>query len=278
MRKSLFLLILVPFILSLMIGSVSCGTQKVYPSDDCDVDKSAPDYCWDTFWLDVRNHSVLEFRSWLKFSVPSGLTIEKAELYLYLNSLAFPDYTNITVQGSANTTWTEETITWNNQPSYNASFLDSKIVYADEIWYSWDVTANVTSGSTSTFVMIAVTYHPMACFDDKEHDNSPYLKLTLAEGEGEEEGADITIMNLPYQFGLKLGISEWSSGMILSALFLFPFNMILLLWKKTGIVPLIINFAILGIFTGIGWLPTWTIILIGLAVIAVSGLKIKDVL
>ena len=277
MRKKLLLLIFVPLILSLIVNSASCGTQNVYPSDDCYVDKSTANSNWDTVSLYVRDHDYLEFRSWLKFSVPESLTIESAELYVYLNALAYPDYTVINVYGSGNTTWTEETITWNNQPSYGSS-LDSETVYATETWYSWDVTANVTSGEVSTFVLISNTYYPNAQFFDKEEgSNSPYLKLTLAEGEGEEEEEiDITILNFPSQLGEKLGISTWSAGMLLSALFLFPFNMILMFWKKGGFVALIFNFAILGIFTSFGWLPIWTVILVGVLVVAVSGLKMKS--
>jgi len=276
MRKKLLLLIFVPLILSLMVGSVYSGTQNVDPSDDCYVDQGAPAVNWDTCSLYVRDHEYLTFRSWLKFSVPGALTIEKAELYLYLNGLAFPDYTVIGVHGSSNTTWTEETITWNDQPDYG-SVIDSETVYSTEIWYSWDVTANVTSGSTSTFCMIASTYYPVACFDDKEDTHSPYLKLTLAEGEGEEEEEpDITILNLPEQFGERLGISTWSAGMLLTGLLMFSFNTILILWKKGGIVALIFNFALLGIFTSFGWLPIWTTILIGVLVVAVSGISMKD--
>jgi len=98
-------------------------------------------------------------------------------------------------------------------------------------------------------------------------------------GNGNGNGeADINIINVPLKLGERLGITSWSSGMLLSALFLFPVNMILMLWKKGGIGALIFNFAMLGIFTSVGWLPVWTVILIGIVVVAISGLKMKDVL
>jgi len=277
MKRKLWILIFVPFILSLLIGSASCDTQTVYPSDDVYVNKHYPDTNWDTDWMHVRNHTDFEFRPWLKFTVPSGLTIQKAELFIYLNYLAFPEYMNITVHGSANTTWTEETITWNDQPDYDATIIDSLIISGDETWCSWTVTSNVTSGSISSFCAIAVTYYPNAQFLDKEDgSNSPYLKLTVPEGEGEE--FDINIMNVPLLMGQKLGITTWSAGMLLSALFLFPVNMILMFWKKGGIGALIFNFAMLGIFASIQWLPVWTVILVAVLVIAVQGLKMKDVI
>jgi len=99
------------------------------------------------------------------------------------------------------------------------------------------------------------------------------------DGNGNGNGEiDITIVNVPLKMGEKLGISAFSAGMILSALFIFPINMILLLWKKSGVIVLIFNLALLGIFTGVTWLPIWTVILIGVLVVALSGLKMKDVL
>lgn len=274
MRARILLLLLIPFFLSLMASPTYAATT-VYPSNDCDVSQNSANTNFDATWLYVRDHEYLSHRSWLMFDVPANLTIESARLYLYLNDLAFPDNTVINVHGSANETWLEETITWNNQPSYGTA-IDSETVYAVETWYSWDVTANVTSGSNSSFCMIATTNYPNAQFLDKEYGTTydPYLLLTLADEE--EEDLDITVSNAPELLGNRLGISTWSAGMLLTALLLFPFNMIMLLWKKSGIVALIFNFMLLGIFFSFGWLPGWTIIIISLLIVAVAGLSIKD--
>lgn len=271
-------LFIISFLLMLSIPGAYADIQNIEPSDDVYVSQGTPTVNWNNNYLYVRNHASLAQRTWLMFNVSSGLVITHAELYLYLNALAFPDSTVITVHGSDNSTWTEETITWNDQPDYDASAIDQETVLETEAWYSWDVTANVTSGNVTSFCMIAVTYYPNAQFYSKEYGTSydPYLRLTVASGEGEEDTVDITVLNFPLQLGEKLGISTFSAGMLLSALLLFPFNMIFIFWKKKGIIALIFNFSILGIFFSFGWLPLWTVILVGLIVVAITSKMLKE--
>jgi len=222
MRKKQAILIFIPFILSLLIGSASCETQNVTPSDDVWVYSAQPN---DNFNYHPFHHTLeasrsngFYWRTWIKFVVPSSLTISKAEVYLYQWGAQASPHPNVTIHASSNLTWSEDTITWNDQPSYNTTAIDYEIVSAPNVWYSWDVTSNVTSGNNASFLLKTETSTEFTFCCSKEYVDSqkwPYLKLTIAEGEGEEEEeTDINIVNVPLLMGEKLGISTWSAGMI----------------------------------------------------------------
>ena len=92
------------------------------------------------------------------------------------------------------------------------------------------------------------------------------------------EDPDIDLTDLPNALGDQLGISSFSAGIILTALLLFPFNMVLLLWSKGGTIAIIVNFVFLGFFTSIGWIPNWTVLLVGLIIAGLYATKIKEMI
>ncbi len=92
-------------------------------------------------------------RSWLKFNlshIPDNAAIQGATLNAYLN-----DEWNVTCDAaigayySTNDTWSTETITWNNQPTFSATPSDiidapaSPDMFVMGNWYQWDVTGAV---------------------------------------------------------------------------------------------------------------------------------------
>lgn len=95
------------------------------------------------------------YRSYIKFnnSIPYGSTIINATLYLY-KTTQISDTNNITsVYHVYNQTWTEDAITWNNQPC-GTNFDDSvqcnlteysnyTSVGSTNLWVSWNVTGAV---------------------------------------------------------------------------------------------------------------------------------------
>lgn len=278
MKRKFFLLILVPLILSLMTSSVYGSTETVTPSHDAYVDQGAPGVNWNVDWLYVRNHPSIGCRSWLKFSVPStpfGMEIESARVYLYLYSLAFPNLTAITIHHSEDDSWTETTITWNNQPSYQA-MLDNQTVYTTGTWYSWNVTGAVSSGQIESFVLIASTYYPSAKFCSKEYDGgslSPYLQITY--GADEES---ISIMNLPVVLGQHLGISTFAAGLLLSTMMTFGLLLAVAILNKGVLLTLIVSLGAWGFFIAISWLPAWMLIVVGLLLVVMYGTRIKKAL
>jgi hypothetical protein len=89
-------------------------------------------------------------RSWLKFDlghIPKEIGTMSAVLNMYLNAEFGLDDLPIGAYYSANDTWTESTITWNLQPAFDSSPLDTidspsgQDMFIIGNWYSWDVTA-----------------------------------------------------------------------------------------------------------------------------------------
>jgi PKD repeat protein len=96
--------------------------------------------------------------TYLKFDLPDipEATIESAKLSLYCYSTHFP--LNVQVHRSTDVSWEEETITWNNKPSYSSDSSDTVEVNNDT-WCEWDVTNYVQDALSSgqlTIVLDAV--------------------------------------------------------------------------------------------------------------------------
>ena len=92
-------------------------------------------------------------RSWLKFAVPapaSGQEITKATLRLYA--------TNGTGNGpkvyAAENSWTENGLTWNNQPALNGAAVDDAATVPVNDWIDYDLTSAVTSAGTYSLVNV----------------------------------------------------------------------------------------------------------------------------
>lgn len=92
--------------------------------------------------LKVQGYQGDLYRTWLKFdisSIPSNVAITSAQLNLYVST----NYQarSYVLQHSNTVSWTENGITWNNQPT---SFSSSRSANAPTGgWMSWDVTPDV---------------------------------------------------------------------------------------------------------------------------------------
>jgi hypothetical protein len=93
-------------------------TIRISPSDDAYVDNNLPSSIFGTEnSLQVENWRDESKISFLKFSlenVPRGVTMLKAELWLYCSS--FENVPNVRCHSVDNDDWDESTITWNNMP------------------------------------------------------------------------------------------------------------------------------------------------------------------
>jgi len=126
------------------------------------------------------------YRSFLKFdisSIPSDAIITDAKLKLYVNYRSAND--NWELHAVSDDSWDEDSITWNNQPSYG-SLLDSIYVNANG-WFSWDCTdyieSEVDAGASVTSFMLKLdgeegTVSSGGNADSKEGDNDPVLEVT----------------------------------------------------------------------------------------------------
>jgi len=121
-------------------------------SDDAPVFDSNPDTNYNGLALEVSNWTGSLGRSWLKFNLthfPDNLHFTRATVNLFTwGAVGTTDYP-IGIYYSENNTWTEESVTWNNQPVYNAipiAVIDSPAspdMFDVGIWYEWEITAEV---------------------------------------------------------------------------------------------------------------------------------------
>lgn len=287
MRKKLLGLIFVLLILSLFISNVSAALTFGYTTKGVS---------YGTLTNRIKGS---------KYYLPTKAYAQNITVYLYMNSAGGTGTSRCAIYSTSLTLLavTEELIVAQDFDGWKTfNFTSPPLLNVGYYWLvAWANTPTsgefrmyMDANATDQLVYQIQTYtgnfpDPLGeaeFFGYYAYNMSIYCGYSLGEsGNGEENGngngngeADINILNVPLKLGERLGITTWSSGMLLSALFLFPINMILFFWKKGGIGALIFNFAMLGIFTTIEWLPIWTVILVGIVVVAVSGLKMKDVL
>jgi len=88
-------------------------------------------------------------RTWLKFdlsSLPADATIGRVRLWLYCYRLTGWGSHDTRCYSLENDGWTEETITWNNQPpAIGRQLGDAQTIEEEGKWYSWEVGSFVQS-------------------------------------------------------------------------------------------------------------------------------------
>ncbi|MHA2424647.1 MAG: CBM96 family carbohydrate-binding protein, partial [Candidatus Thorarchaeota archaeon] len=142
-------------------------------------------------------------RTFLKFDMrayPANLGFQSAYLYVHLNSeyLAWDDQdVPIGAYYCSNDSWTDETITWNNQPSFSATPTDvidspaSPDMFDPQAWFAWDITTDVTTALAGDRILTEVLKitdeaTPSSCwkyFTESEYEmlNSSYIAIEYNE-------------------------------------------------------------------------------------------------
>ena len=105
-----------------------------------------------------------------------------------------------------------------------------------------------------------------------------FLVLTLIIPVYADDEPDINLVNLPEQLGDAWGISSFAAGLFMSTIVLFAFLLPLVVWRKTGLITLIVGFSIMGFCIAIGWLPYWIMLLIFLLTAALYASTIKKMM
>ncbi len=146
------------FLVSLIISAqivLTVGAQldqvNVYSSADVFLDSGNPDANFGTGDLTVANGSLGRMLIWLKFNlseVPDGAVISSAILQLRCSSV--PEPFNVSAHFCSDTSWIEDSITFNNAPTYDPTPMPdmcptcgpkSWVIVNDPLqWYLWDVT------------------------------------------------------------------------------------------------------------------------------------------
>ena len=125
---------------------------EIKVSDDGPVFSGAPDTTFLGTPLEVSNWTGSLGRSWMKFNlkhIPDNFHFTRATVNLFAGSAVGSTDYPIGVYFSENDTWTEDTITWNNQPEYNAipvAVIDSPAspdMFDVGNWYEWEITDEV---------------------------------------------------------------------------------------------------------------------------------------
>lgn len=171
-----------------------------YPTDDTFADNNNPDTAQGSLTYIMVSWSVPDARDrrcFLKFdtsSIPTGATIETAKLAAYVFADPPPGWTgdSIYVHKVADDTWTEGSLTWNNQPAYGVQ-IDSRLGYpAAGTWDEFTsdslkqyVQDEVSAGETYISFCLrgdedgATDYEWYAYYRSKEYDGyDPYLEVT----------------------------------------------------------------------------------------------------
>ena len=111
-------------------------------------------------YLRVWNWSAtLGYRTYLKFdltSIPSGATIESAELELYDSYRTGDATSNVEAHYCPDSSWTEIGITWNNAPTFEPTpSATTQVAFADK-WYSWVLTEDVIRAMPNQQISMAL--------------------------------------------------------------------------------------------------------------------------
>ena len=187
--------------------TIKLQTANTENLDDSYVSEASPTSNYGTeSTLSMNDESSVKDRDFaIKYnitSIPSGQTIDKSELFVWI----YANFLDLSTEGyyakSHHITgiWSEEGITWNNMPAYDGTPISSYRFFGgagepDDIWINWTVTSilNTCYGNSDTDCSIlikATDYFGLPSSDytyffTKEYptDTSlrPYLNITYSE-------------------------------------------------------------------------------------------------
>src|SRR5262245_35796276 len=165
---------------ALAAADMQAATLTFAPNADARADQSNPTTNYgSTTTLRADSDSGAQIQSYVRFSVTgvSG-TIQSATLRLYATSDGTP---NGPVVNTANSTWSESTITWNNRPALTSGALGNTGAIGTNSWVEYNVAAAVTGNGTFTFALVADSTDGVT-FSSRQGSTPPQLVVTLASG------------------------------------------------------------------------------------------------
>ena len=144
--KAIYIVCVIALLGAMMVMPASATTKTFSPDNDTFVDLSTPDApCDDDHdafsvwsWAGKNKRALIHFDL---SSIPSGATIVSAKLKLYTKAHSGHNRTHNIHRTKAS--WTENTVTWNNQPDIVSTPTDSTSIGTAVGWKEWDVTTDV---------------------------------------------------------------------------------------------------------------------------------------
>jgi len=152
--KAICIMGFIALIAAMMVMPAAATTKTFSPDNDTFVDLSTPDApCDDDHdafsvwsWAGKNKRALIHFDL---SSIPSGATIVSAKLKLYTKAHSGHNRTHNIHKIKAS--WTENTVTWNNQPDIVSTPTDSTSIGTAVGWKEWDVTTDVQAFVDGTY-------------------------------------------------------------------------------------------------------------------------------
>ena len=177
----------------LISPTIMGSTIKIYPSDDSFVRDRYPNNNYGTgaWFQDLRTGYNVNFgtdRSYFKFNlgVLQGKTINSA--VFSIDPVFYQGSPLLNLNYVSNNNWDEETITWNNAPSYSTLISSKEVTSPDRIEFNID-SSYLEAGELS-FALIENNEDTDVVFDSKDYYTGgsgdetrwPYLEINYNNG------------------------------------------------------------------------------------------------
>lgn len=155
----------------------TASTLTFAATDDAYVEELHPDTNNGTLdYLQVESANNRHTQSYVRFTV-SGVAgvVQSARLRIYTTANSS---TNGPAIYSANNSWTETGITWNNRPARTSGAIDNKGAIAKNTWVEYTVTPQVAGNGTYSFVLVGDSSDEVR-FSSSEGSNPLQLVITF---------------------------------------------------------------------------------------------------
>ena len=211
-------------------SGASSGTIALTPTEDSQVCEGYPSYTYGSksyLYVESAASSYMDERAWLKFdlsTIPTGASVTSATLKLYAWKASGGDMETGVYGSDDDDTWTEDDITWNNQPSFGDTALDTVTLVngSTKVWYEWDVQSFIESelsgDGVASMVVKPVTEGSsttlLYAFESKEWSSSslwPELEVSYEVAAGSQEDVEPVSVAFYYRYsadGLTWG--DWT--------------------------------------------------------------------
>ncbi len=185
-----------PSMLYMASAPVSELARTFWPTDDAQIYQKYPDSNYGGLtWVAVQSATSENCRGLLRFdlsNIPPGAKVISARVYLF--KYIAPSVSRTYYCHPASSSWSESSLTWNNQPGIYTTGSTTVIGTTPSTWSSWDVASSVQKFAARDAASAASNYGwkigdnsegsvttYQSFFYSKEHSDAayrPYLRLT----------------------------------------------------------------------------------------------------